>query len=455
MQSLSYSRQLRVDAGYDIAIVGGGPSGVAAAIAAGRVGRKVVLIEQTGCLGGIGTSGLVTAFNPYSDGERTLVRGIGLEVVQRAYRRGFMAPSVTPETWEKGYMTWLPFNGEGLKLLYDELALDAGVELRFFTSLIDVQATGNHIDALILSGKEGVYALRAHAYIDCSGDATLAAMAGLPLKLGGEKGETQAQTLCSLLANIDMPRYQAFKKKVRRPTDFHDLEAIVEQAYADGVLSVEDLHLPGIFAVGEDYGVLNAGHLYGLNCLTGRDLTRGMIWGRKLAQEYVTMYRRYVEGCEKMTHMATGSILGVRETRRIIGEYVLTAQDYLARRVFEDEIGRYNNPIDIHRSTPSREDYEKLRQEYTRSHRLPPGESYGIPYRALVPKGSENLWVGGRCISTERRVQGSTRVMPCCFVTGQAAGVAAALCCEKQIQPQDVDIQKLRATLREQGAYFL
>jgi hypothetical protein len=231
--------------------------------------------------------------------------------------------------------------------------------------------------------------------------------------------------------------------------------APLEQAIADGVITMPDRHLPGFFSCGDGYGVLNAGHLYGLDCLSDRELSRGMIWGRKMAQEYLTFYRNYVEGCEQMTHLATGSILGVRETRRIVGEYVLGVDDFLGRCSFDDEIGRYNYPIDIHRSSPSLEDHEEFLEEFTRRYRLPDGESYGIPYRSLIPKGCENLMVGGRCISTDRLVQGSARVMPCCFMTGQAAGVAAALCWEQDIAAKELAPDLLRATLREQGAQIL
>lgn len=454
MPQLAYTRTLPIEQSYDLIVAGGGPSGVAAAIAAGRAGLRVALIEQNGCLGGLGTSGLVNVWMPFADGEHTLMGGIGIELVEALHARGFLPPDVTPEFWRKGERRSLPFNGEGMKLVMDAFVEGAGVEVRFFTTLIDVVVHERHIQALIVSGKERLYALRAALYLDATGDATLSAMAGVPFEVGSEEGETQAPTLCSAVAGIDAERYLRFLQETRRPGDWQPLIEPLERAIADGVFSEPERHLPGIFMSGEGCGMLNAGHLFGVDCLSDRDLTRAMIAGRKKAQEYLRFYREYVEGCEGLLHMATAAVLGVRETRRIRGKYTLNVDDFLARRAFEDEIGRFNYPIDIHRSTPSLEDHAAFVQEFTKGHRLGVGESYGIPYRSLVPQEIENLLVSGRCISTDRLVQGSIRVMPCCFITGQAAGTAAALCKEQDLAPRELDAGLLRTVLREQGAYL-
>ena len=454
MQQLHYSREIPIEDGYDVVVVGGGPSGVAAAVAAGRLGRKVVLIEQTGCLGGLGTSGLVNVFMPFADGEHTLMGGIGIEMLDAMYERAFLATTISPDIWQNGQRRSVPFNGEGLKVVMDEFVERAGVEIRFFTSLIDVIVDGGAVQSLVFSGKERLYAMRAAFYVDATGDAILSDMAGVPSEVGDEEGVTQAPTLCSAVANIDVERYERFRQETRRPGDWQLLIVPLQQAIADGVFAEPEMHLPGIFAFGEGYGILNAGHIFGLDCLEDTDLTRGMILGRKKAQEYLAFYRNYVQGCEHLTHLSTASILGVRETRRIVGEYVLNVDDFVALRSFDDEIGRYNYSIDIHRSSPSMDDYEELIEEHTRSYRLGVGESYGIPYRSLVPLNVDNLLVSGRCISTDRLVQGSIRVMPCCVITGQAAGAAAALCCEHDVAARELDTDLLRGTLRDSGAYL-
>jgi len=454
MAQLHYSRELPIEETFDLIVAGGGPSGVAAAIAAGRMGLRVALVEQSGCLGGLGTSGLVNVLMPFADGEHTLMGGIGIEFAEALHARGFVPADVSPALWHQGERRSLPFNGEGLKLLMDEFVERAGAEIRFFNSLIDVVVEGREIRALVVSGKERLYAMRAPLYVDATGDATLSMMAGVPFELGGEEGETQAPTLCSAVAGIDSERYRRFVQETRRPGDWQPLIVPLEQAIADGGFSEPEMHLPGIFLSGDGYGMLNAGHVFGVDCLSDRDLTRAMIQGRRKAQEYVRFYRGYVEGCENLLHVATAAVLGVRETRRIVGEYVLSVDDFVARRTFDDEIGRFNYPIDIHRSSPSLQDYEELVQEFTRGYRLGVGESYGIPYRSLVPRAVDNLLVSGRCISADRMVQGSLRVMPCCFITGQAAGTAAALCVQNAVAPRKLDIDLLRGVLREQGAYI-
>lgn len=454
MERFRYLRDLPIERRSDVVVVGGGPSGVAAAVAAGRLGCKVTLIEQLGCLGGLGTSGLVNVLMPFGDGEHTLMQGVGLELVKALHDRGRLPDTVTPDLWEKGLRRAVPFSGEDMKLLMDEWIESEGIEIRLFTSLVDAIAEAGMVKTLILSGKRGLYAMQAPFFIDATGDAVLSAMVGVPFEVGDEDGKTQAPTLCSLVSNIDLDRYLMFKEETRQSSDWQSLLGPLHQAIDDGVFSVPELHLPGIFVTGDGSGILNAGHLYDLDCLEDEDLTKGMIQGRKLAQEYLTFYREYVGGCEAMTHMATAAILGVRETRRIVGEYVLNVEDFVACRSFSDEIGRHNYPIDIHRSSPSLEDYEALVEEFTEGYRLGEGESYGIPYRSLVPRGIDNLLVSGRCISTDRMVQGSIRVMPGCFITGQAAGAAAALCCDRGGAARELDTALLRDVLEDQGAYL-
>ncbi len=453
METMTYSGALPVEDSFDIVVAGGGPSGVAAAIAAVRLGREVALLEQTGCLGGMGTNGLVNVFMPCADDVRGLMGGVGLEILETLYQRGFLPPEVSPSYWQCD-RRGIPFNGEGLKLVLDDLTLGAGVDVRFFTTVLDVISEGPRLTTLIVAAKERIYALRAPFVIDATGDATIAATAGFPFSMGDEDGNTQAGSLCSIVGNIDLERYRDFLKRSHRPGDWQRLEAPLEQAINDGVFSEPDMHLPGIFVWGLGYGSLNAGHLYRLNFLKDKDLTEAMVRGRKIAQQYVTFYRKYVEGCENMTHLATSPLPGVRETRRIIGEYILNIEDYTARRSFPDEIGRFNYGIDIHRSRASLADFKELKKEFVQPNRLGPGESYGIPYRSLIPRGSVNLLVAGRCISADRQLQGSVRCMAGCFITGHAAGAAAALCVASGITPQALAGDRLRQTLKEQGAYI-
>jgi hypothetical protein len=251
-----------------------------------------------------------------------------------------------------------------------------------------------------------------------------------------------AGTLCSLWADIDWESAISQKQREKLP-----------QAIEDGVFSKPDLHLPGMGPVLGSLGGGNIGHVYDLDGTDERSLTCGLIWGRKTMQEYEHYYKKYLKGFEKMELAATGSLLGVRETRRIMGDYVLNLDDFKARAVFDDEIGRYSYPVDIHASNASKESYAQFEKEYT-TLRYQAGENYGIPYRTLLPKGLDNLLVAGRCISSDRYIQSSIRVMPGCYITGQAAGIAAAMAVQGSTGTRGVQVRELQRRLKGMGAYL-
>jgi hypothetical protein len=169
--------------------------------------------------------------------------------------------------------------------------------------------------------------------------------------------------------------------------------------------------------------------------------------------EFERYYKEYLDGYEEMELAATGAILGIRESRRIIGDYVMVLDDFINRTNFDDEIGRYAYPVDIHPSDTSVEGFKKFEEEY-HNLRYKDGESYGIPYRALTPRGLQNVLVAGRCVSCDRYMQSSIRVMPGCYITGQAAGVAAAMAAEKNTDTRGIDIKELQSRLKAIGAYL-
>ncbi len=428
---------------YDLVVAGGGPGGVAAAIAAGRLGAKVLLIEKTGCLGGMATSGLVTAFDPMANGETMLVGGIMREIVETLHKEGGLGPQVTPDYYLKRYHCWTPFRVEALKALLDRLALDAGVEIRFFTTLIDADAGRDHVNGVVVNSIEGYEYIPAKTFIDATGDAVLAKLCGAPVLEAGRDGEPEAMppTLTSLFSGID---WTVVDRSQEHP--------LLLKAIEDGVFTDKDRHLPGMSQVGRTLGYLNGGHIFHADALRVADLTRGMILGRKKAQEYTTFYKRYLNGCQNIEHVTTASLLGVRESRRIVGEYQLNFSDYLARRWFPDQIGVFNKFVDIHVHDASDEEYERFEEEHNKSGRLGIGESFGIPYSILVPKGYDNLWVAGRCNSSDVKVHGSIRVQPAAAMMGQAAGAAAAQAIATGQPACDLDTEQLVLTLRGQGA---
>lgn len=209
-----------------------------------------------------------------------------------------------------------------------------------------------------------------------------------------------------------------------------------------------------MWRVGDTLGGGNIGHCFDLDGTDEESLTRALIWGRKSMREYEKYYKNYLKGYERMELVATGSLLGVRETRRITGDYVLRLPDFKRRASFEDEIGRNAYSVDIHVAKPDKVSFAKFLKVFT-TLRFKEGKNFGIPYRTLTPRGLRNVLVAGRCISTDRFLQSSIRIMPCCFVTGQAAGLAAAQAIRsKTADVHALDVPKLRRALKRMGAYL-
>ncbi|MCD6302498.1 MAG: FAD-dependent oxidoreductase, partial [Anaerolineae bacterium] len=437
---IAYSRSLPIRHDVDVFVAGGGPAGVAAALAAARNGASVFAAEGTACFGGMGTSGLVPAFMQFADGEHFLAGGIGREVYDRLWE----AKGAGPDDRYDSPMALLSIRAEVLKRVYDDLMEASGARYALMTQMVDVIASDGTVDAVVCSGKSGLYAVRARIYVDATGDGDLAAWAGAAYEKGDAEGKMMAGTLCSLWAGVD---WDAVRAANQRAGDE------LPRAFEDGIFSIQDRHLPGMWRVGQTLAGGNIGHTFGVDGTDERSLTEALVYGRKLLTEYERFYRRYLAGYARMELAATGALLGIRETRRIVGDYQLNLNDFQARAVFADEIGRYAYPVDIHASDPSAETHAKFMEAF-QSLRLNPGESYGIPYRTLTPKGLSNVLVAGRCISTDRAVQGSVRVMPGCYITGQAAGVAAALASRKDLDVHAVDVTEVQGRLKEMGAYL-
>ena len=230
------------------------------------------------------------------------------------------------------------------------------------------------------------------------------------------------------------------------------IPAQLEQAIADGVFTYADRHLSGIFPREGGYGGGNIGHIFNTDPLDEKSLSEAMVWGRKSMLEYTKFYNEYVPGCENMRLLGTASLLGVRESRRVKCDYMLGVQDFLARANFEDEIGRYNYPVDIHIMNTDTGEYQRFKKEYE-TMRYKAGESYGIPYRSLIPVSFQNALVAGRCMGCDRQMEASIRVMPGCFITGQAAGTAAARAADEG-DVRSVSAKSLQQALKENGAYL-
>jgi len=458
MQKFQLNREISVfDQTYDVVVAGGGPAGAISAIIAGRKGAKVLLIEAMGCLGGMGTSGLVTAFDPMADGKRRLVRGLMGEIIDTMYTRGFLQPDIDPDTFNKNYHEWTPYSAEGFKIILDELTTEANVDIKYFTKVIDVDMdTETHtLKGVIIHNIEGYAYIPGKMFIDATGDAVLAKLCGVICREPGiDTEKPMPSTLCALLGGIDWKRAEEHGVDLvayNKPGYQH---AQVQKALEDGFFTQYDKHFPGAGKTGRSLACMNAGHVFGLNSLKCKDLTDGMIKGRQIVQEYVAFYKEYVTGFENVELVTTGSLMGVRESRRIVGEYELNVRDYLARKQFPDQIGVFNKFIDIHPYDCTEEEINRFNDEAFASGRLPEGTYFGIPYGIIVPKGFKNLWVPGRAASADIQVQGSIRVMPACAMMGQAAGSAAVQCLQHGQSADNLNTRVLIETLRKDNAFL-
>jgi len=431
---VKFQREIPVRHDVDVFVAGGGPAGCAAAAAAARQGKSVFLAEGHTCLGGMGTAGMVPVFMTFTDRVNMLAAGIGTEILEKLRAAGGTGPD-----------SKLSIRAEVLKRVYDDLLLDAGVDFTFQTQLIGVEAEGGTVSLAILAAKSGLFAVRAKMFVDGTGDGDLAAWAGAPFEKGDdEDGSMMPGTLCSLWADVDWAKV--------RDSGIRD-NSRLEEAFAKKLFTHEDRHLPGMWRVGRNIGGGNIGHLFGIDNTDERSITESLLWGRKSLLEYERYYKTYLKGYEQMELVATGSLPGIRETRRILGDYVLCLDDFKKRAIFDDEIGRYCYAVDIHASKPNADTYKQFEHEF-KTLRYGKGESYGVPYRVLTPRTLNNVWVAGRCVSSDRYIQGSIRVMPGCYITGQAAGVAAAIAIEKGTDTRGVPVAELQQRLKALGAFL-
>lgn len=429
---------------YEVIIAGGGPAGCAAAIASARRGAKTLLIEATGCLGGMGTMGLVPAWCPFSDKEKIIYKGIAEEI--------FKASNAGLDHVKETDMDWVPIDPEHLKQVYDEKVTGAGAHVLFNTMLSAVEAENGTVKTIVVSNKSGLTAYRAKVYIDCTGDGDLATWAGAEVMPLEEEGGYQPATHCFELSNVNDYAYQ-FGQRLHAGNPQSPVHAIV----ASGEYAIPDTHMCNNLVYPGTVG-FNAGHMWDVDNTDPESVSQALFKGRKMAHEILRALRDYHPQAfanARVSH--TAPMMGIRETRRILGDYVLTVEDYLARRTFEDEICRNCYYIDVHHTAAEAVLINSGKMDLeARDRRYGKGESHGLPYRCLTPKGLSNVLVAGRSISTERMVQGSTRVMPVCLAMGEAAGKAAAIAKEAQVvDVHHIDVGELRRQILEDGGYIL
>ncbi len=448
------ARRAEVLNAVEVLIVGGGPAGIGAALGAAKAGARTALIEHYGFLGGSATAALVSPImSPFAGGipfsfpssllfpgdhglAEPLIAGAFVQLIERLIRnQGALPPSA-----KTGFV--IPFDPETFKLSALELVDEAGVQF-----LLHGTATGCLIDqhehGIIFETKSGALYIPADVVVDCTGDGDVSALAGATFEIGREDdGQTQPMTLYFRMQGFDQAKFaQYVRENPDQWESVHGLWKLVDQATHAG-----DLHLPRedilMFATNHPNEVsVNCTRFPGLG-VDAWDLTAAEWETRKQAHQISEFLRRYVPGFAHAYMDQTATEVGIRETRRITGEYHLTKEDVLGARKFEDVVARCAYPIDIH--NPS--------GKGTHLERLPPGEWYDIPLGCLIPKGIDRILTAGRCISGTHEAHSSFRTIPTCVATGQAAGVCAALASRSKKPVREVPVKEVQSELVRQGA---
>ena len=440
---LKEERDIPVFAETEILVIGGGAAGIASAYCAARRGHQVLLAERGYCLGGTATSGLVGPFMTSSDpdGKRQIIRGFFRELVDRLKTAGGALEPMSLEncdahtSWHLyGHHNVTPFNAETLKFEAEAMCLEQNVRLLYGVQAAEVRKSGDgkRIDGVVFAAKEGFIYIRAKMVIDCTGDGDIAFLAGCPMMKGEEKdGEMQAAGLFFSLDGIDeavfQKRYQTLGWESMR------YEKEISEAVANGEYPIPRRRL-GLYKADDNTWRANITRIPDVDGTKSEDLTKIMVEGRKQIRAILKFLRKYVKGCEKVHLIHSAEFPGIRETRRIKGDFVMQGKSIHESEIFPDAILLLSNSVDFHKGLIG--NYQPCRGIYS------------LPYRLLLPSGTDNLLAAGRCVSCDREVLAAIRVMPPCFGMGQAAGNAAALALETGCTPAAIDPAELQRRLR-------
>lgn len=438
----------------DVLVVGGGNAGCAAAIAAARHGARTLLVERYGFLGGTATASMVGPWMTFHSGDDRIVGGIAQEIVERLVRAGASPGHLRDSSDYVATIT--PFDPEAHKALLFEMMREAGVALLLHAYMLAALVEGDVVRGATFATVAGTREYRARVAIDATADAFVAASAGVPTQQGDERGRVQPASLMFRMSHVDLAALAAYVREhpdqmrtslppaQRTPealTAVAGLRDLWERARADGLVNVPRELVSFFISPYADEVTVNMTRVVAIDPLDPDDLTRAEVEARLQVMQLVAFFKRRVPGFAGARLAATGAQIGIRESRRIVGRYTLTADDVLGGRRFDDAVARSAYPIDIHNPSGSG----------TTTKRLAPGAAYEIPYRCLVPVNREQLLVAGRCISTTHEALASTRLTPTVMTLGQAAGTAAAMACANGEHVGEVEPADLRAALIADG----
>jgi glycine/D-amino acid oxidase-like deaminating enzyme len=440
-----------VENSLDVLVIGGGNAGCAAALAAARHGARTLLVERYGFLGGTATAAMVGPWMTFHSGSDRIVGGIAQEMVERLMRMGGSPGHIHDASDYVATIT--PFDPEVHKALLFEMMEESGVRLLlhgyFLDALLD---DSGRVRGARVATVGGLREYEAAVTIDASADAYVAASAGVALQQGDAGGRVQPASLMFRLSHVDLAATAAYvranademrtslppeERNASALTAVAGLYAVWNAARKRGDVTVPRELVSFFISPYPDEVSVNMTRVVDIDPLDPDDLTRAEVEARAQTMELLAFFRRDVPGFANARIAATAAQIGIRESRRIVGAYTLTRDDVLAARTFEDAVARSAYPIDIHNPSGSG----------TTTFRLPPGASYEIPYRCMVPQDTQGLLVAGRCISTTHEALASTRLTPTVMTLGQAAGTAAAMCAGRAVEPRDVPYAELREQL--------
>ena len=455
--SIAFKRDIPIGDAYDVVVCGGGPSGIPAALSARRAGLKVLLIEQTGQLGGVGTSAGVSHLlgGRTKDNKHWCVAGIFKEIVEDLSARGgalnpvdIEGETFSPHGWtgKVSNLTYgVPFDPIQMVALLDEKMLEAGVDVLFFTAMVDVVVEGGRITHVVIFNKGGLWAIPTRAVVDATGDGDVVARCGCDFVKGRE--EDGLMTPATLMFHVDRVDQDVLASEIYRTGSnrfrelIQDLRDQGEWPFDYDIFITVQLQEKGTLMV-------NTTRICDVDGTDGRSLSKGMMQGRGEVSRLFALMQKHFPGFKDARIKMVAPVLGIRETRRIIGDFVYTVADVADELNFEDNIGFSGYGWDL--PDPKKPSYQpmhsdagapKLKRMYT-----------PIPYRVLVPKPVENVICPGRAISVERHVLGPLREMGPCYAMGQAAGLASVQVVRDGVAFKDVDTDRLRANLKAVGA---
>ncbi len=446
---LEPARTLPVYGEFDVVVVGGGPSGIAASVSAAKHRARVLLVERYGFLGGMGTAGGVTNFAGLygrKNGEmRQVVHGVVDDLLERIDALGGLNQ---PQDGMQGRIRVRSYDVSAYKCAADQLLVAAGVQLLFHAWAAAVVMEGRRISALLVETKSGRQAIRASHFIDCSGDADVANFAGVPFELGDGHGSALFPSTMFRVGHVDAARA---------------LAAVGEFKAINTLMAQSRIDKPGQYNFPREGAILrpqknpsewranvtqirNAAGA-AMDATDARQLSEGELEGRRQITEYFRFLRNEVPGFEQSAIVDIAPQVGIRETRRIQGHYALSGEDILSSAQFHDAIGINAWPMELH--TAGQIDWQ-----FPRHTDADHGRAYNdLPWRMLLPVNVDNLLVAGRCASMTHEGQSAARASGGCFVMGQAAGTAASTLADGQTFA-DTDVKQLQALLQQDGVYF-